>query len=286
MTSVASLMAEDVEALLVANVPLIERLGRAACRGSNMNAADVEDFLSEVKLKLVENDYAALRGFQGRCSLATWFALIVQRQLLDFRAHIWGRFRASAEARRIGETAVRLESLIVRDGMRIEEAVELLHRSGSDITLADAERIVAKLPRRRPQPVRVPLDDVDADRSVPRVEMAAPDQASASRTISTETRAAVAGLSPNDQVLLQLHFAAGMSIAEISRSLGIPQQPLYRRLRSLCAQFRERLLAAGIDAARVLDLLDDSGADLDLGLHPSTNSGLRPSNEEEGNPHV
>ncbi len=279
-------MAEDVEALLVANVPLIERLGRGACRGSNMNAADVEDFLSDVKLKLVENDYAALRGFQGRCSMATWLALVVQRQLLDFRAHIWGRFRASAEARRIGETAVRLESLIVRDGMRIEEAVEFLHRSGADITVTDAERIVAKLPRRRPQPVRVPLDDIDADRSVPRVEMAAPDQASASRTISTEIRAAVAGLSPNDQVLLQLHFAAGMPVAEISRSLGVPQQPLYRRLRSLCAQFRERLLAAGIDAARVLDLLDDSSAELDLGLHPSTNPAPGPSIEEEGNPHA
>jgi RNA polymerase sigma factor (sigma-70 family) len=275
-------MAEDVEALLVANVPLIERLGRAACRGSNMNAADVDDFLSEVKLKLVENDYAALRSFQGRCSMATWLALVVQRQLLDFRAHIWGRFRASAEARRIGETAVRLESLIVRDGMRIEEAVEALRRSGSDVTLVGAERIVAKLPRRRPQPVRVPLDDLDADRSLPRVEMATSDQASASRTISAEIRTAVAGLDPNDQVLLQLHFAAGMPIAEISRSLGVPQQPLYRRLRALCAQFRERLLAAGIDAARVLDLLDDSGADLDLGLHPPTNSGPRPSTEEEG----
>ncbi|HXA18339.1 MAG TPA: sigma-70 family RNA polymerase sigma factor [Thermoanaerobaculia bacterium] len=286
MTSVASVMAEDVEALLVANVPLIERLGRAACRGSNMNPADVDDFLSEVKLKLVENDYAALRGFQGRCSIATWLALVVQRQLLDFRAHIWGRFRASAEARRIGETAVRLESLIVRDGMRIEEAVETLRRSGSDITTGDAERIAAKLPRRRPQPVRVPLDDVDADRSLPRVEMAAPDQTSASRTVSAEIRAAVAGLSPNDQVLLQLHFAAGIPVSEISRSLGVPQQPLYRRLRSLCAQFRERLLAAGIDAARVFDLLDDTGADLDLGLHPSTNPGARPSTEEEGNSHA
>lgn len=277
-------MIHDPEALLVANVPLLERLGRAACRGSHMDPADVEDFLSEVKLKLVDNDYAVLRGFQERCSFATWLALVVQRTLLDYRAHLWGRFRPSAEARRLGPAAVRLETLLVRDEKRLDEAVALLRASGEDLTLPDAERIAAKLPRRRPRLVPVPLEEAEAERTVPAVE-SAPDRASIVQTTSAAIREAVAALSPDDRTLLQLHFAAGMSVAGMSRCLGVPQQQLYRRLRGLCARFRDRLLAAGIDAARVREVLGDANADLDLGLHPPANRGAVPSTGEEGSVH-
>jgi len=273
----------ELEELLVANLPLLERLGRAACRGSNMSAEDVEDFLSEVKVKLVDDDYAVLRSFEGRCSMATWLALIVHRQLLDYRSRVWGRFRPSAEAQRLGPLAVRLESLLVRDGKGVAEAVELLRRGGDAIDVAEAEQIASKLPRRAPRPVVVPIEEAEA---VGRADTPNPrGRAAAARAVSETMRDAIGELPPQDQTILQFHFAAGYGVAEISRMLGIGQQVLYRRLRRLAALFRERLLAAGIDGDRIRELLDDPGADLDLGLQPETNPSARPSTNDAGIPH-
>jgi hypothetical protein len=68
--SVVKMQPTEVEQQLVASLPLVDRLAISACRGSRMTPADVEDFVGEVKL--VEDDYAALRKFEGRCSLPTY----------------------------------------------------------------------------------------------------------------------------------------------------------------------------------------------------------------------
>lgn len=266
----------DLEALLVTSLPLLERLVRAACRGSAMCDADVEDFLSEVKLKLVERDYQVLRSFEGRCSMATWLALIVQRQLLDYRAQTKGRFRPSAEAQRLGEDAVRLETLLIRDRKPLGEAVELLRRSGSSMTEGDAERIAAKLPRRQPRAVNVPLDGIDCA-SPERDAVASREREDASRTVSITLRDAIAGLPIESQAILRMHFVAGMNVADIARALGQEPHRLYRLLRRVCAELHERLLAAGIDAQRIRELLESADADFDLGLDSSPESATQPS---------
>lgn len=271
-------MGPDLEGLLVANLPLLERLVRAACRGSKMSEADVEDFLSDVKLKLVEDDYRVLRSFEGRCSTATWLALIVQRQLLDYRAHVAGRFRPSAEAQRLGAEAIRLEELVVRDRKPVAEAVELLRRSGVSMTLAEAERTVARLPRRQLRAVTVALGDVEADPAAPPASAGTSrERAAASQTISTTLREAIAGLPMEEQAILRMLFVANMSVAGIARALGREQQPLYRRIRRLCTELRERLLAAGIDAGRVVELLESADADLDVGFDSLSHPDTRPS---------
>lgn len=270
----------DAEHLLIAHLPLLERLGRAVCRGAKMPVQDVEDFLSDVKVKLLERDYAALRSFEGRCSMATWLALLVQRQFLDYRARTSGRFRPSAEAQRMGPRALRLEVLVVRDHKPVEVAVEILQHEGHTIARAEAERMLAKLPARMVRPVAVSLESIEADPPAPHADPAASrEQAAVSQTISKTIREVISGLPAQDQAVLQLLFAAGMSVADISRSLGVGQQVLYRRLRRLCAQFREELLAAGVDAERVREVLDSPDADLDLGLQAPPDLPTRPSNE-------
>jgi len=279
------MVAQDLEALLLENLPLLERLVRAACRSWRMSEADVEDFLSDVKLRLIEHDYGVLRNFQGRCSMATWLALIVQRQLLDYRARVAGRFRPSAEAQRLGEEAMRLEALLVRDRKPLPEAVELLRRGGSAMTLADAERIAAKLPRRQTRVTTVALDDVDLDPAAPPERFdTSREREVASQTISATLRQAIAGQTVEEQTILRMLFVAGMSVADIARALGQEQQPLYRRVRRLYAQLRGRLLDAGIDAERVRDLLETPDVDLDLGLDSASETAAGPSTRT-GMPH-
>jgi RNA polymerase sigma factor (sigma-70 family) len=274
------LPASHLEDLLLANLALLERLGRAACRGSKMTAEDVEDFLSDVKVKLIERDYAALRSFEGRCSMATWLALLVQRQLLDYRARVSGRFRPSAEAQRIGPAVMRLEVLVVRDRKSIEVALEILQHEGNAMTRDEAEKMLAKLPARTIRPVAVPLDGIETEPPAQAIDPAVSrEHATVSRMISKTIRDVIRELPTQDQAVLQMLFAAGMSVADIARCLGIGQQVLYRRVRRLCAQFRDELIAAGIDAKRVRDLLESPDADLDLGWNAPSDPATRPSNE-------
>ena len=48
------------------HLPLIEEICSSVCRRNGCFGADAEDFASQVKLALIDDDYARLRSFQGR----------------------------------------------------------------------------------------------------------------------------------------------------------------------------------------------------------------------------
>jgi transposase-like protein len=171
-----------------------------------------------------------------------------------------------------------LEALLVRDRKPLPEAVELLRRGGSPITLAEAERIAARLPTRQTRATTVALEDVELEPAAPPDRFdTSRERELASQTISVTLRQAIAGQTVEEQAILRMLFVAGMSVADIARALGQEQQPLYRRVRRLYAQLRGRLQDAGIDAERVRDLLETPDADLDLGLEPPSETAARPS---------
>src|SRR5262249_8960179 len=104
---------------------------------------------SEVKLRLVEREYEVFRKFQHRSSLRTYLTIVIQRIYLDYRNHLWGKWRPSAEAQRLGHVAVRLETLMARDGFTFDQACEYL-RTNEHVVAADSdlEAIVVRLPVR------------------------------------------------------------------------------------------------------------------------------------------
>ncbi|MEN6459580.1 MAG: sigma-70 family RNA polymerase sigma factor [Thermoguttaceae bacterium] len=51
----------------------------ARARSIRLSAADRDDLCAEVFLGLVRNDFGALRGFQGRSSLATYLTVVARR---------------------------------------------------------------------------------------------------------------------------------------------------------------------------------------------------------------
>ena len=69
----------DPEKLLLESLNDLERIAAFACRRSGFQPADTEDFASFVKLKLIENDYAILRKFEGRSAFRTWLTIVVFR---------------------------------------------------------------------------------------------------------------------------------------------------------------------------------------------------------------
>src|SRR5262245_36787654 len=102
----------QAEALFLASLPVIDDTTRQVCRRHHMSAAEAEDFRSDVRLHFIERDYEVLRRFEGRSSLATYVNVVIQRLALDFRNHHWGRWRPSADAKRIGPSAILLERLV------------------------------------------------------------------------------------------------------------------------------------------------------------------------------
>lgn len=258
------------EALLRDNLPLIERVIAGVCRRSGLRDADAEDFGSIVKIALIENDYAILRGYEGRAPLGAFLAVVVQRLLAREWVRLRGRWHPSAEAQRNGDAAVLIEKLTVRDGRSVDEAVEIACNVDPSLDRARAREIAARLPARAARPRLVPMPE-DEERFV--APEAADTRANEADTRRVSERAAqvvrntLAALAIQDRMLIRLCFGAQMSIADAARMLGVPQRPLYRRLESLMRQLRSGLELAGIGSAAVEDVISAGTSEfLDFGL--------------------
>jgi DNA-directed RNA polymerase specialized sigma24 family protein len=114
------------EQLFRDNLELIEKVIAYACRRSHMRPEETEDFRAAVLLKLMDDDYAVFRKFQGNSSLKTYLTTVILRFLQDHQTRMWGRWRPCAEAERQGPLAKLLDRLTDRDGYGFDEACQTL----------------------------------------------------------------------------------------------------------------------------------------------------------------
>ena len=269
--------------LFEANLELIDRVVATVCRRARMYGADAEDFASSARVMLMDDDYAVLRRYERRSTLAAYLSVVIQRFLLDQRTHARGRWHASREAERIGPAGVLLETLLHRDKRSLDEALPLVRQLDPTLTRERAAELAARLPQRATRPQVVDLDDVTVAAS----ELA-DDRAVASeqRRVATHTssviRDALATLSPEDRAIIRFRFVSELSVADISRMLRIPQRPLYRRLELLLQQLGRALKSAGIDARDVAELIGSTAGEMDFGLDERKSGEARQSNYGEG----
>jgi len=274
----------DPRELLESNLEVIDRIAATACRRARRYGPDAEDFVASVRLALVEDDYAVLRKYQGRCAFSTYLTVVIERIMEDDRNRAMGRWRASAEATRLGPAAVLLESLVRRDHRSLEEALPLVQAVDRSLTRERIEATLRQIPERAERPRPMPLDDaVSAVATSDETDALA--LANEARPLSGRTnevvRETIAALPQEDRALLQFRFAESMKISDISRMMRLPQRPLYRRIEALLDRFRASLAAAGVDGSAALDLLQKTSVDaLDFGLEER--SSARQSNEEGG----
>ena len=270
----------DVAELFGSNLRVIDRVARGVCHRAGVEGADAEDFVSAARLALMEDDYAVLRRYQGRSSLPTFLSVVFQNLLCDQRTSALGRWRPSREAERMGPAGVMLETLLRRDHRPFDDVLPLLHHLDPTLTRERVEAMAARLPHRQPRPRPVEIDEAVAD-TVPspdRADDRALDREARdlSDRASLVVRQTLAGLPLEDRMLIRFRFARAMSIADISRMLRLPQRPLYRRIEALTQRLREALLAAGLDAASLMELIG-SGTEMDFGLATMENAPNRQS---------
>ncbi len=249
-----------VERLFLEQLPAIERVIGALCRRHGLSADDAEEFGSLARLKLIEDDYAVLRKFRGESSLPTYLTVVIARLLQEHRIARWGRWRPSAESRRRGNVAVRLETMVRRDGLRLGEAAERLRTAG-ETALTDRELAVllSALPDRPPlRPVEVASESVAEATAAGQADdfIERDDLDREQRDVQVALHEALAELNAEEQVIVRMRFWEGLSVADAARALGHEQKPLYRRLERALDHLRARLEQRGLSRGDVMTLLE------------------------------
>ncbi len=261
-TSYAPKMAEtrDYGALLVRHLEFIDKMARIFSRRDGLSADEADDFTSWVHERLIEDDYAVFRKFRGDSALTTYLTIVISRLQHDYRVSQWGRWRPSAEALRKGRDAVALEKLVYRDRHTIREAVEILRTRGSQSSARDLFALFSSLPgttRGRPKAVGdVALEHTADVAETDRPMLAAEAEAERSR-MQEALKRIVAALPHEDAVIIRMRFLEGLSVAEIARTRGLDQKPLYRRIERTLTQLRGELEAAGFSRDSILEMLNE-----------------------------
>jgi len=256
--------------LFASNLALIERVIGVVCRRSRVVGADAEDFASNVKVALIENDYAILRKYEGRASLATFLSVVIQRLLCDERMRALGRWRPSSEAERLGDAGVLLETLICRDHRSLDEALPLVRGVDPALTREQVAAMAARFPERAGRPRLIELDPEHGETFISADSADSRMIESQRRALSNQTSAVIRdtldALPVEDRMIVRFRFAQGLSIADVSRMLRLPQRPLYRRLEAILQRLRSALALAGIEATDVAELIGGAADDVDFGF--------------------
>ena len=248
----------NAEDHFLSQLTLIERVTAFVCRRNHLDPSESEEFGSHVKLKLIESNYAIIRKFEGRSSFSTYLTTVITRLFFQYRVHLWGKWRPSAEAKRLGDKGVTLERLISRDGYTYAEAVEILTTSDHAFTRSEVESIYLRLPMRHPRPILVSesmLADTVSLVSSPDEEMLDRESEGNVREALSSIDEMVESLPAEDQVIIRMRFWNGKRVPDIARLLGLDQRRVYKRIEKIMSRMRRSLEQAGLDSRSVQQFL-------------------------------
>jgi RNA polymerase sigma factor (sigma-70 family) len=242
---------DDPKQIFLDNVPLIEKAAHHACGGVHLQTEEVKDFISCVHVKFMDNDYEILRKFQGKSTIRTYLITCVGNYFKDYLNHLWGKWRPSEEAKRLGRVAIDLERLLVRDGHTLHEACEiLLTNFHVEMSRQELEKLAGRLPyrtQRQPSEGVEALDSVPAPGKDPEEGLLEKEREEERRRMIDALARARQTLSPEDRRILRMRNDEGLQVSTIARILKTEQKPLYRRLEKIYKTLGEFLRREGFD---------------------------------------
>ena len=256
--------AAEARSLLERELPTVDALVDSVCRRYGLWGDDADSFASEVRFRLVDQEYAVIRKFSGRASLKTYLSTVIANIHRDRYTKEVGKWRPSAAAKRHGAVGVRLDALLNRDGLSLDEAVRhVVAADDLDVEVGEARGIAYRIPR-RPRRTFQTLDPGLAIQNgvSPEVHLDRHEAEEAWRCVLRVLDEVMEVLPEQDRLILSLKFHEELSVAAIARTLQIEQKPLYRRLNRCYRKLRTRLEEAGVDRARVTEIIDSRVVDL------------------------
>ncbi|HKI04097.1 MAG TPA: sigma-70 family RNA polymerase sigma factor [Thermoanaerobaculia bacterium] len=223
------------------NLKLIDQIAEHAARRRYFSQEECEDFVCTVRFKLFENNYAIIAKYEVRSSFRTYLTVVINRLMLDYQNHVLGKWHPSAEAKRLGPVAVRLQMLMVREGLTLDEACTMLSQR-VDMTKEELEALAAKLPPRNP-PRRMEdeekLADLQAAGESPEQGALNNERSKRQKEIRAILKAVLALLDPEDHLLIKMR--SEFQVAQIAKLLGLDQKALYRRFEKIYRKLRDEL---------------------------------------------
>lgn len=251
---------DAAEALFLEHLGWIDKAASRLCAHRGIGGAEAEDYIAWLRMRLMEEDYAVLRRFEGTSELKTYLASVLARLFVSYVRVHQGEWRSSAAAERLGTPAIDLERLVRRDGYTLQQAGETLRTAGRT-TLSDIElaRLLGQMPERPPLRPVVPepaagLDFAPGDsRADERVLEA--EAANRRLELLDMLKSAIRQLEPEEQLIVKLHFIQGHTLADVARTMRLEQKPLYRRVERLRVRLRTLLESAGLQRDEVRSLL-------------------------------
>lgn len=251
------------EDLFLAYLPHTDKVVTHLCRRYHFRAEECQDFRSHVHLKLIEDDYAVFRKFQGKSSLETYLTTVVSNLMKDYLNHLWGKWRPSAEAQRLGPAAILLELLLVREGLSFDEAVRVMQINHKvEKSWQELADLAAQLPVRT---IRIAegedgLDDLPAPGEGADGPIVSEERQARMRKALEVLKEARQALPAEDRLILRMMLDDRLTIAQVARTLRLdPKQEkqLYRRIQRIYKELRETLEHQGIKKGDIDDLFDD-----------------------------
>ena len=243
------------EAVFLSSLPVIDQVTAQVCRRHRLNGAEADDFRSEVRLHFIERQYEVLRRFEGRSTLRTYLTVVIQRLFLDYRNRLWGKWRPSAEAKRLGPTAILLERLVSRDGWSFEQAAEMLRVNHGVVVDDDTlSALYAKVSQRPPSRQLVPeseASEIESSSQPPDTNVLRAEQDSLVKRVQMALDRARQALAPEERLILRMRFEDAVPVADIARALHLNQKRLYRTIARLLADLRKSLEADGVSGDEV-----------------------------------
>lgn len=261
------------EQLFLSHLSDVQRTIDKVCRPNRLPPCHHADFAGTVMVKLIRDDYSVLRAHDGRSQMSTYLHTVVRNQLRDYRNSLWGKWRTSAAARRLGKTAIKLERMIYQDGLSVGDAVETLYCQTESLhSRQDLENLASQLPvrpGRRMESIEHLVQSLATDTVHVSDRLAHQDLSETQQRVQAILLASFERLPRRDRELLLLHFGQGMTIAAIAKRSGWHQRSLYNRRDRCLRQLRRALQIEGLEWENVGALLGWEDLDLRLFANPA-----------------
>jgi RNA polymerase sigma factor (sigma-70 family) len=239
-------------------------------RRHRLSRDEAEDFTSYALFKLIEDDYATLRSFQGRSKLGTFLTVVVQRLFLDYRVQKWGKWRPLAEVRELGPAAVELDRLMNRDGQPLPNAVEIVYsHSGGTLTREHLFELATRIPQRQ-RPLFEGIEHLEQIPPHGGVEeiLEGQERNRIAKRVGSALSRALREMSAEDRLILKMRHEDGFTVREIAKALHLEARPLYTRFEKCHRRLRESLEESGIIWEEVSAILGWADCDLDPVFNP------------------
>ena len=228
------------------------------CRRYHFNDDVTADFRQDVHLKIIEDDYARLRQFEGRSSLKTFLHVMVQRMAMDYLIREKGKWHASASAKRLGPAAMELETLMYRDQHPRQEAIQImLSRSEHALSENELRSMARRLP---PRTFGRTESDEDTD-ALPHsggadVRVLDEEREKRKATARAKLSQALAELDPEDGLILKMRYWDGIAVVRIAEIVGMGNRP-HDRVARILKRLKSMLNEAGVEIDDVRELLHE-----------------------------